>query len=87
LKPKCVHVCPAINIKKEPKGDTYKLDDDTLSSEADELNDMDNELTLLGSMKAAVTGSKIKKKTNNKKKLDTQELLQKKCSAQQEEQV
>jgi hypothetical protein len=85
-KPKCIPVCSDTRIKKEPKEDGYKLGDDTVSSEADEL-DTDNELTLLGSMKATVTGSRIKKKKNSKKKLDTQEFLQKKCAAQQEEQV
>jgi hypothetical protein len=76
-----------MSIKKEPKEDAHKLGYDTGSSEADELDDTDSELTLLGSMKATVTGSKIKKKKNSKKKLNTQELLQKKCAAQQEEQV
>lgn len=85
-KAKCIPICSTISIKKEPKEDVYKLGDDTVSSEADEL-DTDSELTLLGSLKAAVTGSKIKRKKNSKKKLDTQELLQKKCAAQQEEQV
>lgn len=86
LKPKYIPVCSALSIKKEPKGDAYKLSDDTVSSEADEL-DTDSELTLLGSMKAVVTGTKFKKKKNSKKKLDTQESLKKKCAAQQEEQV
>lgn len=79
-------MCSAISIKKEPKENAFKLGDDTVSSEADEV-DTESELTLLGSMKAAVTGSKIKKKKNSKKKLGTQKLLQKKCAAQQEEQV
>jgi hypothetical protein len=86
-KPRCVSVCSAISIKKEPKEDAFKLGDDTVSSEADEVDDTESELTLLGSMKAVVTGSKIKKKKNSKKKLGTQKLLQKKCAAQQEEQV
>jgi hypothetical protein len=86
LKPERVSVCSAINIKKELKEDACKLGDDSISSEADEVDDTESELTLLGSMKAAVTGSKIKKK-NSKKKLDAQKLLQKKCAAQQEEQV
>jgi hypothetical protein len=83
LKSKYVPVFPAISIKKESKEDAYKLEDDTVSSEADEWNDTNNELTLLGSIKAVNTGSKVKKK----KKLHSKELLQKKLAAQQEEQV
>jgi hypothetical protein len=78
-----VPVSPVIHIKEEPKEDDYTLEDDIVNSEADEQNETKNELTLLGSIKAVTTGSKVKKN----KKLHSKEFLQKKLAAQHEEQV
>lgn len=82
MKSKCAPVSPATSIKKESKEETCKLEN-TVNCEAYEWSDTNNELTLLGSIKAVNVGSKVKKK----KQLHTEELLEKKLAAQQEEQV
>jgi hypothetical protein len=83
LKQTYIPVSPTINIKREPNEDFYQLEDDTVISEVNEANYSDNELTLLGSIKAANTGRKVEKR----KKTQTKEVLKNKQAAQQEEQV
>lgn len=83
LKQTYIPVSPTINIKREPNEDFYQLEDDTVISEVNEANYSDNELTLLGSIKAANTGRKVEKR----KKTQTKEVLKNKQAAQQEEQI
>jgi len=78
-----IPVSPTLNIKREPNEDACQLEDDTVRSEANDTNDSNNELILLGSIKAANTVRKVEKG----KKIHTKELLKKKQAAQQEEQV
>lgn len=83
LKQTYIPVSPALNIKREPNEEAYPLQNDTVKTEANETNDSNNELILLGSIKAASTVRKVEKR----KKIHTKELLKKKQAAQQEEQV
>ena len=83
LKQTYIPLSPTLDIKREPNEDASHLEDDTVRPEANETNDSDNELILLGSIKAANTVRKVEKR----KKIHTKELLKKKQAAQQEEQV
>jgi hypothetical protein len=83
LKQTYIPVSPTLNIKGEPNEDACQLEDDTVRPEANETSDSNNELILLGSIKAANTVRKVEKR----KKIHTKELLKKKQAAQQEEQV
>jgi len=83
LKQTYIPVSPTLDIKREPNEDACHLEDDTVRPEANETNDSDNELILLGSIKATNTVRKVEKR----KKIHTKELLKKKQAAQQEEQI
>jgi len=83
LKQTYIPVSPTLNIKTEPNEDAFQLEDDAVRSEANDTNDSNNELILLGSIKATNTVRKVEKR----KKIHTKELLKKKQAAQQEEQV
>ena len=83
LKQTYIPVSPTVNIKREPNEDACQLEDDAVRPEANETNDSDNELILLGSIKTANTVRKVEKR----KKIHSKELLKKKQAAQQEEQV
>ena len=83
LKRTYIPVSPTVNIKREPNEDACQLEDDAVRTEANETDDSNNELVLLGSIKAANSVRKVEKR----KKIHTKELLKKKQAAQQEEQV
>jgi len=83
LKQTHIPLSPTLNIKREPNEDASQLDDNIIRPEAKETNDSDNELILLGSIKAANSVRKAEKR----KKIHTNELPKKKQAAQQEEQV
>jgi hypothetical protein len=83
LKQTYIPLSPTLSIKREPDEDVCQLEDNAVKLEANETNDSDNELILLGSIKAVNTERKAEKR----KKIHTKELLKKKQAAQQEEKV